>query len=201
MPMRSSRQSKKRSERTSRSASSARCLGLPGVALIAERFGKGRILLCGDSCHLFSPTGGYGMNTGVDDARNLSWKLAACVQGWAPPELFTTYELERKPIAHRNTQAALVSDAADEQRARTRKSGRSDRPRARCHDSPSERYWRDCEHSLPLSAWSWVRDTTVRPSSPMGRLHLRIAGRSTTRARCPEGGCHTCGCLRPIRPQ
>lgn len=78
-----------------------------GVALIAERFGKGRILLCGDSCHLFSPTGGYGMNTGVDDARNLSWKLAACLQGWAPPELLTTYELERKPIAHRNTQAAL----------------------------------------------------------------------------------------------
>jgi hypothetical protein len=47
------------------------------------------------------------MNTGIDDARNLSWKLAACVQGWAPSELLTTYEMERKPIAHRNTQAAL----------------------------------------------------------------------------------------------
>ncbi len=78
-----------------------------GVALIADRFAKGRILLCGDSCHLFSPTGGYGMNCGVDDARNLSWKLAACLQGWAPPELLTTYEIERKPVARRNTQAAL----------------------------------------------------------------------------------------------
>ena len=49
---------------------------------MAERFGAGRVLLAGDAVHLFTPVGGFGMNTGIDDAANLSWKLAAMVQGW-----------------------------------------------------------------------------------------------------------------------
>ena len=53
-----------------------------GMALVAERYGAGRVFLAGDSVHLFTPTGGFGMNTGVDDAANLAWKLAAMVQGW-----------------------------------------------------------------------------------------------------------------------
>ena len=53
-----------------------------GVALVAERFAAGRVLLAGDAVHLFTPTGGFGMNTGMDDASNLAWKLAALVQGW-----------------------------------------------------------------------------------------------------------------------
>ncbi len=77
-----------------------------GHALCAEHFGSGRIVLCGDSVHLFTPSGGFGMNTGVDDAANLSWKLAALVQGWGGPRLLDTYEIERKPIAQRNTMAA-----------------------------------------------------------------------------------------------
>lgn len=78
-----------------------------GVALIAERFRERRFFLCGDSSHLFSPTGGFGMNTGIDDARNLSWKLAACIHGWGGHGLLSTYEEERRPIAERNTRAAL----------------------------------------------------------------------------------------------
>src|SRR5215468_4593468 len=77
-----------------------------GAALVAERFAAGRVLLAGDSAHLFTPTGGFGMNTGIDDAANLSWKLAAMVQGWGGPGLLASYELERKPIAIRNTTAA-----------------------------------------------------------------------------------------------
>ena len=77
-----------------------------GVALHAERFGDGRVLLAGDAVHLFTPTGGFGMNTGVDDAANLAWKLAGSVQGWGGPGLVTSYEAERKPIAIRNTTAA-----------------------------------------------------------------------------------------------
>ncbi|MFM9972601.1 MAG: FAD-dependent monooxygenase, partial [Burkholderiales bacterium] len=50
--------------------------------------------------------GGFGMNTGVDDAANLGWKLAAVIQGWGGPALLASYELERRPIALRNTQAA-----------------------------------------------------------------------------------------------
>ncbi len=77
-----------------------------GVALVAEKFAQGRILLAGDAVHLFTPTGGFGMNTGADDAANLAWKLAAAVQGWGGKNLLASYELERKPIAQRNTAAA-----------------------------------------------------------------------------------------------
>ena len=60
-----------------------------GVALVSERFGEGRVLLAGDAVHLFTPTGGFGMNTGIDDAANLSWKLAAVLQGWGGPNLLS----------------------------------------------------------------------------------------------------------------
>jgi hypothetical protein len=76
------------------------------VALVAERFIAGRIILAGDAAHLFTPTGGFGMNTGMDDASNLAWKLAALVQGWGGANLLQTYETERRPIAERNTIAA-----------------------------------------------------------------------------------------------
>ncbi|MFM9608244.1 monooxygenase [Streptomyces sp. V2] len=78
----------------------------PGAALVAERFGRGRVWLAGDAAHLFTPNGGFGMNTGVDDAANLAWKLAAAVQGWAGPGLLPSYEAERRPVALRNTAAA-----------------------------------------------------------------------------------------------
>jgi hypothetical protein len=56
--------------------------------------------------HLFTPTGGFGMNTGVDDAANLGWKIAAMVQGWGGPGLLDSYGIERRPIALRNTGTA-----------------------------------------------------------------------------------------------
>jgi hypothetical protein len=56
--------------------------------------------------HLFTPTGGFGMNTGVDDAANLGWKLAAMVQGWGGTKLLDSYEPERQPVAFRNTGAS-----------------------------------------------------------------------------------------------
>lgn len=77
-----------------------------GMALVAERFGDRRVFLAGDSMHLFTPTGGFGMNTGIDDASNLSWKLAAMLQGWGGARLLASYEAERMPIALRNTNAA-----------------------------------------------------------------------------------------------
>jgi len=77
-----------------------------GVALVAEKFADRRVLLAGDAVHLFTPTGGFGMNTGVDDASNLAWKLAALVQGWGGDGLLASYEIERMPIALRNTDAA-----------------------------------------------------------------------------------------------
>ena len=77
-----------------------------GFTLVADRFRQGRIFIAGDAAHLFTPTGGMGYNTSVDDAVNLGWKLAAVVQGWGGEALLDTYEAERKPIAHRNTSFA-----------------------------------------------------------------------------------------------
>jgi 2-polyprenyl-6-methoxyphenol hydroxylase-like FAD-dependent oxidoreductase len=77
-----------------------------GQALVAARYGIGRIMIAGDAAHLFTPTGGFGMNTGIDDTSNLAWKLAAVLQGWGGPRLLQTYETERKPIGYRNTGAS-----------------------------------------------------------------------------------------------
>jgi 2-polyprenyl-6-methoxyphenol hydroxylase-like FAD-dependent oxidoreductase len=77
-----------------------------GMALVADKFVEGRVALCGDAVHLFTPAGGFGMNTGIDDAANLGWKLAAMAQGWGGPKLMESYEIERRPIALRNTNAA-----------------------------------------------------------------------------------------------
>jgi 2-polyprenyl-6-methoxyphenol hydroxylase-like FAD-dependent oxidoreductase len=77
-----------------------------GMALVAERFADRRVLLAGDAVHLFTPTGGFGMNTGIDDASNLAWKFAAMVQGWGGGGLLASYQIERMPIALRNTDAA-----------------------------------------------------------------------------------------------
>ncbi len=74
-----------------------------GQAAVADSFGAGNVWLAGDAVHLFTPTGGFGMNTGIDDAANLGWKLAAMVQGWGGPQLLATYASERRPIAFRNT--------------------------------------------------------------------------------------------------
>jgi len=74
-----------------------------GHSLVAEHFQRGRVFLGGDAVHLFTPAGGLGYNTAVEDAVNLGWKLAAVLQGRAAPALLDTYELERRPLAVRNT--------------------------------------------------------------------------------------------------
>jgi hypothetical protein len=65
---------------------------------IVERYRQGSVFLAGDAAHIHSPAGGQGMNTGIQDAHNLGWKLAAVAKG-APPALLDTYEAERRPIA------------------------------------------------------------------------------------------------------
>ncbi len=74
--------------------------------LVAENFGKGRVFIAGDAAHLMSPTGGFGMNTGIQDAVDLSWKFDAALAGWAGPRLLGSYEIERRPVALRNVAEA-----------------------------------------------------------------------------------------------
>ena len=74
--------------------------------LVADSYSKGRIFLAGDAVHLVIPTGGLGMNSGVGDAVDLSWKLAATLQGWGGPGLLASYEIERRQIGVRNVEAS-----------------------------------------------------------------------------------------------
>jgi 2-polyprenyl-6-methoxyphenol hydroxylase-like FAD-dependent oxidoreductase len=77
-----------------------------GHSLVANHFQSGRVFLGGDAVHLFTPTGGLGYNTAVEDAVNLGWKLAATISGYGGPNLLRSYEEERRPLAIRNTEYA-----------------------------------------------------------------------------------------------
>jgi 2-polyprenyl-6-methoxyphenol hydroxylase-like FAD-dependent oxidoreductase len=74
--------------------------------LLADRYGDGRVFLAGDAVHLVIPTGGLGMNSGVGDAIDLSWKLAAVLQGWGGPNLLPSYEIERRLVGEHNVAAS-----------------------------------------------------------------------------------------------
>lgn len=76
---------------------------IAGHALVAERFGRGRVFIAGDAAHLFTPAGGLGYNTAVEDAVNLGWKLALVVKGADSAELLASYDVERRGMAMRNT--------------------------------------------------------------------------------------------------
>jgi 2-polyprenyl-6-methoxyphenol hydroxylase-like FAD-dependent oxidoreductase len=76
-------------------------------AMLADSYGRDSILLAGDAVHTMIPTGGYGMNTGLGDAVNLGWKLAATIQGWGGQHLLASYEIERRPIGERNRNACV----------------------------------------------------------------------------------------------
>ncbi|WP_345252151.1 FAD-dependent monooxygenase [Pigmentiphaga soli] len=74
--------------------------------LVADRYRAGRVLLAGDAVHATSPTGGFGMNTGIGDSVDLAWKLAAVIEGWGGDGLLDSYELERRPVAQRAVREA-----------------------------------------------------------------------------------------------
>ncbi|MDQ1007744.1 putative polyketide hydroxylase [Streptomyces sp. V4I23] len=75
---------------------------------VAERYADGRVFLAGDSAHEMSPTGAFGSNTGIQDAHNLAWKLAAVLRGHAGPGLLDTYDAERRPVAMATSKRASV---------------------------------------------------------------------------------------------
>jgi len=74
---------------------------------IADRYRDRRVFLVGDAAHRFPPSGGMGLNSGVQDAHNLTWKLHAVITDTADDTLLDTYDPERRPIAQRNAQASL----------------------------------------------------------------------------------------------
>jgi 2-polyprenyl-6-methoxyphenol hydroxylase-like FAD-dependent oxidoreductase len=84
-------------------------------SVVADAYGRGRVFLAGDAVHQLSPTGALGMNTGIGDAVDLGWKLAAMVQGWGGENLLASYDAERRPIGHRNVGMAAEFYLAHEQ--------------------------------------------------------------------------------------
>ncbi|MGJ4944016.1 FAD-dependent oxidoreductase [Bradyrhizobium sp. HKCCYLS1011] len=108
-----------------------------GHALVADGMQRGRVFLGGDAAHLFTPTGGLGYNTAIEDAVNLGWKLASVIKGISPVSFLDSYEFERRPVALRNTDHARrfadslglyaaapeLEDATDAGEAARRKAG------------------------------------------------------------------------------
>ncbi|MEV5512583.1 FAD-dependent monooxygenase [Streptomyces flaveolus] len=78
---------------------------------VARSYRSGRVLLAGDSAHEMSPTGAFGSNTGIQDAHNLAWKLAAVLDGWAGDGLLDTYDAERRPVAEATSARAAARSA------------------------------------------------------------------------------------------
>jgi tetracenomycin A2 monooxygenase-dioxygenase len=79
-----------------------------GCQLVAEQFRVGRVFLAGDAAHVHPPAGGFGANTGIHDAHNLAWKLAAALHGWAGDELLDTYHDERHAVGAAMAEQAMV---------------------------------------------------------------------------------------------
>jgi 2-polyprenyl-6-methoxyphenol hydroxylase-like FAD-dependent oxidoreductase len=75
-------------------------------ALVADKYHNNRVIMAGDAVHLFTPTGGFGMNTGVSDAIDIAWKIQGMIEGWGGNKLIDSYYDERHPIGVRNTKEA-----------------------------------------------------------------------------------------------
>jgi 2-polyprenyl-6-methoxyphenol hydroxylase-like FAD-dependent oxidoreductase len=85
--------------------------------LVADRYRVGRVFLAGDAAHQNTPSGGFGLNTGMGDAADLGWKLAAVLDGWGDDSLLSSYEIERRPVAARIVKQAAGNFMRDRQRA------------------------------------------------------------------------------------
>jgi len=143
----------------------------------AERFRHGRIFLAGDAAHVMPPSGGFGGNTGVQDAHNLAWKLAMVLKGDAGPELLSTYDPERRPAA-----AFTVEQAYSRYVARSAPYLRSDDMQAIQNDLNIELGY--CYHSaavIPDQDEKSVphdnpRETKARPGTRAPHLSLEQNG-------------------------
>jgi hypothetical protein len=84
--------------------------------MVARQYSQGRVFVAGDACHQHPPYGGFGLNTGLEDAANLGWKLAAELQGWGGQKLLESYDAERRPI-FKETGEAMIAGGIERDRA------------------------------------------------------------------------------------
>ncbi|SCF68797.1 putative polyketide hydroxylase [Streptomyces sp. DconLS] len=145
---------------------------------VADSYAQGRVFLAGDSAHEMSPTGAFGSNTGIQDAHNLAWKLAAVLDGWAGPALLDSYGAERRPVA-----------VATSARASARSVEHSHPGFAPAPASAAP--------SAAASSMSSSATTTPRapPSAPTPRR--RSSPTCSPSPAAPAPAPRTCGCARP----
>src|SRR5262245_12157404 len=103
---------------------------------VAEKYQVGRVFIAGDAAHSHPPYGGYGLNNGLEDARNLGWKLAAALQGWGGDKLLASYSLERSPIFKETAEDFIAARIDTEAKFLARYSPERDR-------AEFERAWQD----------------------------------------------------------
>jgi|SRR5579883_744514 2-polyprenyl-6-methoxyphenol hydroxylase-like FAD-dependent oxidoreductase len=127
---------------------------------VAKSYGQGRVLIAGDAAHECSPTGGIGMHTGLEEAVNLGWKLAAVIEGWGGPALIASYESERLPIARRNVELATRSFRAIAAIPPLSKLGKA-QPTQRLLSVPEHLKTQVCYESSPIC----VADGTPAPEA------------------------------------
>ncbi|MBV9336615.1 MAG: FAD-dependent monooxygenase, partial [Solirubrobacterales bacterium] len=178
------------------------------AAQIAERYRDGRVFLVGDAAHRMTPRGGTGMNTAIQDAYDLGWKLAWVLRGWSAPALLESYEVERRPVGVHNVERAQQPDGARRDaadalpwdpygRLRHGWTRHSERPVSTLDllgegwtvlAGPTDRRWRRAsvvDSCAPLAVHQLDGDTAAALGvDPSGALLLRPDGKEVGRWAC-----------------
>jgi 2-polyprenyl-6-methoxyphenol hydroxylase-like FAD-dependent oxidoreductase len=153
---------------------------------VAQRYRTGRILIAGDAAHVCSPSQGHGMNSGLQDAFNLAWKLALVCQGRAAPALLDSYEAERRPVAEMITTSGYAfeqaQDITDPQQRRARDEELRAifaNPQTRHHEAIAE-----TELDIDYSASPFVMGASSEALGPGRRIPDTLAVRRANGADC-----------------
>jgi hypothetical protein len=149
---------------------------------VAAQFKRGRVFLVGDAAHRFPPTGGFGLNTGVQDAHNLAWKIAFVLKGLASENLLETYNAERKPVAESNADFSLGNSVRFPLVAEAIRSGNADQIAFRINDVDNHL------HSIGQALGFTYEDGAVIPDGTAPTAHDTRNYRPTDRpgARFPH---------------
>ncbi|WP_406457065.1 FAD-dependent monooxygenase [Streptomyces sp. NBC_00876] len=180
---------------------------------IVDRYGDGRVFVAGDAAHIHPPTGAQGMNTGIQDACNLAWKLALVIHGKAGPALLTSYDAERRPVGEevvgrtvRHATQGMGSDADDMRTVMLREAqllvGYRDGPLSGTPYGPADAPQPgdrapDCEGlTTPVAVYPLRLLDVLRGHT--GHVLLRYAEKSTGPADATADGAFTVGGLHTV---
>ncbi len=158
--------------------------------LLADRYSDGRLFIAGDAAHQNPPWGGHGFNTGIGDAVNLAWKLAAVISGWAPTRLLDSYEAERRPVAQGTIDEAVRNMSTLAPELADRRLAGTDEEFVRASPLPSSA---PRPASSTVSVSPWATDTGTLPSSPPAKPRLRRLTAVTPRVLSPAPASPTGG--------